>query len=51
LIKREAKSLFDLVLDGLKDLAKQTKADGTKFKKPQNGVRFSLKPTPGSKMN
>jgi hypothetical protein len=51
LIKREAKSLFDLVLDGLKNLAKQTKADGTKFKKPQNGVRFSLKPTPGSKMN
>jgi hypothetical protein len=43
--------LFDLVSDGLKDLAKQTKALETKLKQPQNGTRLSLKPTPRNKRN
>jgi hypothetical protein len=45
------KSLADLVLDGLKDLMKQTKKCETKFKHPQNGARPNLKPTPRNKRN
>jgi hypothetical protein len=43
--------LFDLVLDGLKDLAKQMKALEMKLKQRQNGIRLSLKPTPRNKRN
>jgi hypothetical protein len=43
--------LPDLVLDGLRDFVKQTRASETRFKQFQNGVRLSPKPTPRSKRN
>jgi hypothetical protein len=45
------KSLFDLILDGLRVPTKQTKACETIFKQPQNGARLNPKPTPRSKKN
>jgi hypothetical protein len=36
------KSLFNVVLDGLKDPIKQMKAHKMKFKKPQNRTRLCL---------
>jgi hypothetical protein len=45
------KNLPNLILDGLRDLMKQTKACETRFKQPQNGVRLNPKPTPRSKRN
>jgi hypothetical protein len=37
------KSLFDLILDGSRDLMKQLKARETNFKQPQNEVKMSPK--------
>jgi hypothetical protein len=48
---RVGKNLPNLVLDGLKYFVKQTKACKTRLKKPQNGIRLNLKPTPRSKKN
>jgi hypothetical protein len=45
------KSLPDLVLDGLKDPTKQTKACELRFKQPQNGARLNPKPAPRNKRN
>ncbi len=45
------KSLFDLVLNGSRDLVEQTRAHKMKLKQPQNGVRLRSKPIPRSKRN
>jgi hypothetical protein len=45
------KSLFDLILDGSRDLVEQTRAHEVEFKQPQNGARLSSKPTLRSKKN
>jgi hypothetical protein len=37
--------MFDLILDGLRDPMKQTKACEMGFKQPQNEVRPNPKPT------
>ncbi len=48
-VKRKVKSLPNLVLNGLKDFMKQTKAHEMKLKQPQDGTRLSPKPTPRTK--
>jgi hypothetical protein len=45
------KNLLNLVLDGLKDPMKQTKAHETRLKQPQNGTTLGPKPTPRNKRN
>jgi len=50
-VKRKVKSLPNLVLNGLKDFMKQTKAHEMKLKQPQDGTRLSPKPTPRNKRN
>ncbi len=44
-------SLFDLILDGLRDLMKQTWAHETKLEQPQNGARLSPTATLRNKRN
>ncbi len=41
----------DLILDGLKDFMKQTKACKMNFKQPQNEIKLNSKPTPRNKKN
>jgi len=43
------KNLPNFILDGLRVLMKQTKAQQTRLKQPQNGTRLIPKPTPKSK--
>jgi hypothetical protein len=43
--------LFNLVLDGLRDLMKQMRACETRFKQPQNGAKLSSKLTLRNKRN
>jgi hypothetical protein len=43
------KTLLNLVLDGSKDLMKQSKALETSFKQTQDEAKLNLKPTPKGK--
>jgi len=45
------KSLPNLILDGLRVLMKQMKAQETRLEQPQNGTRLNPKPTTRSKRN